>query len=199
MALPAILDIRDDLYRALEATGEDDAVAEEIETVLDRLDAFEERDVADRQGIVDEVDNQLLRVEERLNQRDDDEAVRALQAARNRLHIYRDSVEETDENLAVVETDVRQHDIDDTHEELPVGQVTMAATVANTGDPAEVVAFVSFYGDDGDEIETLRGPEFVVPEGDQERVEMEVDVPGDARYYAMSVAEVEGVRDGQSV
>ncbi|MFC4449624.1 hypothetical protein [Halorussus aquaticus] len=199
MSLPAILDIRDDLYRALEATGEVDAVAEEIETVLDRLDAFEDRDAADRQGIVDEVDNQLLRVEERLNQRDDDEAVRALQAARNRLHIYRDSVEETDENLAVVETDVRQHDIDDTHEELPVGQVTMTATVANTGDDAEVVAFVGFYGDDGDEIETLRGPEFAVPGGGQERVEMEVDVPGDARHYAMSVAEVEGVRDGQSV
>jgi hypothetical protein len=50
VALPILIDIHDDLYRALEATDEDDALAEEIETVLDRLDAFEDCDLLQREA-----------------------------------------------------------------------------------------------------------------------------------------------------
>lgn len=197
--LPAILDIRDDLYRALEDTREDADFAEEIETVLDRLDAFEERDLADREGVVDEIDNQLLRVEQRLEEEDDEEAARALQSARNRLHIYRQAREETDENLAVVDSDVRERDEAVTEGTLPVGEVTLTVTVANTGEDAEVAPLVTFYDEDGDEVESVRGPEFALGGGDQEQLEFAVDVPGDSAAYAVSVSEIGGVREGQSV
>jgi hypothetical protein len=192
VTLPLIIDIRDDLYRALEATDEDEALAEEIETVLDRLDAFEDRDRADREGIVDEVDNQLLRVEEQLA---DEEASRAIHSARNRLHIYRGSREQTDPNLAVVDSSVRQHEEPAADGVLPVGEVTVTVTVANTAADTEVVPLVTFYDEDADEVESVRGPEFDLSGGGQEQFELDVDVPGDATSYAVSVSDTGDVRE----
>lgn len=191
--IPAILDIRDDLRRALDETGDDERLAEEIETVLDSLDAFAERDRADREGVVDEIDNQLLRVEEELEQgdADDEAAARAIQSARNRLHIYRESREQTAENLVVVDSGVRQNDADERVTEgiLPVGVVTLTVTVANTGEDTEVVPVVTFYDEDGDDLESVRGPEFALGGGAEEQFEMELDVPGDATSYAVSVSD----------
>lgn len=192
MTLPPILDIRDDLYRAFEATGEDEALGEEIETVLDRLDAFEDRDAASRTGVIDEIDNQLLRVEERL---DDESASRAIQAARNRIHIYRESREATAEDLVVVESTVEEREDADADGLLPVGEVTVALTVANAGDDAEeVVPVVTLYDEGGDEVEAVRGPAFELLDGEQDYIEMVVDVPADASYYAASVVGA-GARD----
>ena len=192
--LPAILDVRDDLYRALEDTDEDEALAEELETILDRLDAFDDRDRADREGVVDEIDNQLLRIEQLLEERNDDEseaAARALQSARNRIHIYREHREQTAENLSVVDSGVRQRDDDErvTEGTLPVGEVVVTVTVANAGEDVEIVPIVTFYDGDGEDLETVRGPEFALDGGGQEQFEMEVDVPGDATSYAVSVSE----------
>lgn len=212
VTLPAIIDVRDDLHRALEATDdeESEALAAEIETVLDRLDAFENRDLAEREGVVDEIDNQLLRVEEQLA---DDEAARAIGSARNRLHIYRGTREATDANLAVVESSVRERDdrdrADRDHDRhrdsesarevervLPVGEetITVSLTVANTGEDTEVVPTVRLY-DDGDELEAIRGPEFSLAGGTQETFEFDVEVPADAESYGISVADTGGVRD----
>lgn len=190
--LPALIDVRDDLARALEETDGDEDLAAEIETVLDRLDAFEERDRADRGGIVDEVDNQLLRVEERL---DDEAAARDVQSARNRLHIYRENRQQTDANLAVVDSDVRAPDETEADGVLPVGEVTLSVTVANTGEDTEVVPVVTFYDEDADEIESVRGPEFVLPGGDQEQFEFDADAPADATSYAVSVSDTGDVRE----
>ena len=193
MPLPAIIDIRDDLQRALEEADrdEDDDLAREIETVLDRLDAFAERDRADRGGIVDEVDNQLLRVEEQL---DDEEAARALQSARNRLHIYRENREATDPNLSVVDSSVRQHEESDAEGVLPVGEVTLSVTVANTGEDTEIVPTVTFYDEAADEVDSVRGPEFPLADGEEATFELDVDVPADATSYAVSVADTGDVR-----
>jgi hypothetical protein len=212
--LPAIIDVRDDLYRALEATDRDEseALAEEIETVLDRLDAFQNRDLADRGGIVDEVDNQLLRVEEQLA---DDEAARAIGSARNRLHIYRETREATDPNLAVVDASVRQRDDRgrdpgrdsdsdadrDSHIDrvLPVSEatVTVSVTVANTGEDTDAVPTVTLF-EDGDELESIRGPEFHLPGGTQEQFEFDVEVPADATSYGVAVADTGDVRERRS-
>lgn len=186
MTLPPILDIRDDLYRAFEATGEDEALGEEIETVLDRLDAFEDRDLADRAGVIDDVDNQLLRVEERL---DDEDASRAIGAARNRIHIYRASRETTDPDLAVVTSSVHSPDHPDPDGLPPVGEVTVEVTVANTGGDTRVEPVVTFYDEAGDDLETVRGQAVDLPGGEQTHVEMDVDVPDDASYYAASAVE----------
>ena len=203
MPLPAIIDVRDDLYRALEATddAESESLAEEIETVLDRLDAFEDRDLAEREGIVDEIDNQLLRVEEQLA---DDEAARAIGSARNRLHIYRGTREASDPNLAVVKSSVRQHDDSgsdaETDRVLPVGEatVTVSVTVANTGEDTEVVPTVTLFDESADELESVRGPEFPLAGGTQEAFEFDVDVPGDATSYGISVADTGDVREQRS-
>ncbi|WP_276279307.1 DUF7553 family protein [Halorussus caseinilyticus] len=182
-SIPPIIDIRDDLRRAREATDED--VREDFETVRDRLDAFADRDRADREGVVDEIDNQLLRVEASL---DDEEASRAIQFARNRIHIYRENREQTDESLVVVDSGVRQHEEPDAEGVLPVGEVTLTSTVANTGDDAAIVPLVTFYDEGGDEVKSLRGPEFDLPAGVEEQIEMDVDVPSDASNYAVSVS-----------
>jgi hypothetical protein len=197
VSLPAIIDIRDDLHRALEEANrdEDDDLAEEIETVLDRLDAFADRDRADRGGIVDEVDNQLLRVEEQL---DDEEAARAIQSARNRLHIYRENREATDQNLSVVDSSARQHEDPDAGGVLPVGEVTLSVTVANTGEDTEIVPTVTFYDETASELDSVRGPEFPLTGGDQETFELDVDVPADGTSYAVSVADTGDVREQRS-
>ncbi|MFC4550717.1 MULTISPECIES: DUF7553 family protein [Halorussus] len=102
-SLPPVIDIRDDLDAARESTGDD--LNDEFETIRDRLDAFAERDRAgsDSEGVLDEIDNQLLRLEERT----DGDASRRIAAARNRIHIYRDSLDETASGLAVVESTAR--------------------------------------------------------------------------------------------
>jgi hypothetical protein len=183
-SIPPIIDIRDDLRRARDEADTD--VSDDFETVRDRLDAFGERDRADREGVVDEIDNQLLRVEELL---DDEEATRAVRSARNRLHIYRESLDGTDENLAVVDTGVRQHEEPEADGVLPVGEATLTVTVANTGDDAEVVPVVGFYDEEGDQVESVRGPAFDIAAGNEGQIELDVDVPSDATRYAVSAVE----------
>ncbi|WP_135805238.1 DUF7553 family protein [Halorussus marinus] len=189
--LPALIDIRDDLARAIEETDGDDDLRSELRTVSDRLDAFEERDRADRGGIVDEVDNQLLRVEERL---DDEAAARAVQSARNRLHIYRESRQQTDANLAVVDSTVRDSGGPGADEVVPVGEVTVAVTVANTGADTEIVPIVTFYDDRAAEVESVRGPEFALAGGEQAQFEFDADAPADATTHAISISDTGEVR-----
>lgn len=193
-SLPPVIDIRDDLNRAERETGPDaDA---EFETVRDRLDAFERRDRADREGVLDEIDNQLLRLEERL----DGEAARRIATARNRIHVYRDSLDRTAADLAVVETTARDRaereasDEDRADELLPVGDVTIAVTVANGGDDREVVPVVTIYDDDGEDLGTTSGPAVPIQAGEQRRIELDVDVPSRASYYATRVEAVDPER-----
>lgn len=184
-SIPPIIDIRDDLERAREETDED--VAEEFETVRDRLEAFADRRRADREGVLDEIDNELLRMEELL----DGEASRAIRAARNRIHVFRDSLEATGEDFVVVDYGVHQHEEPESDGVLPVGVVTMTVTVANSGDDAEVAPVVTFYDETGDELDSVRGPAFDLAEGAEERREFEVDVPEDAAYNAVSAVEAD--------
>lgn len=201
--LPDILDIRDDLNRALEETDEDEELGEEIDSVLDRLDAFVERDAADREGVIDEIDNQLLRVEERLEQDDSDaaeSAARSIQSARNRIHIYRENREQTAENLVVVDSGIRQRNDEAVVEgTLPVGEVTVSVTVANTGEETDVVPVVTFYDENGNDLGSVEGPEFALAEGTEEQFEMEIDTPSDATSYAVAVTETGNVHEQRSV
>lgn len=193
-SLPPVIDIRDDLNRAERETGPDaDA---EFETVRDRLDAFENRDAAAREGVLDEIDNQLLRLEERL----DGEASRRIAAARNRIHVYRDSLDRTAADLSIVETTARDRaereasDEDREEKLLPVGDVTITLTVANSGDDREVVPVVTIYDEDGDDLGTTRGPAVPLEAGAQRRIELDVDVPSRASYYAAAVEAVDSDR-----
>ncbi|WP_435176128.1 DUF7553 family protein [Halorussus sp. AFM4] len=186
-SIPPILDIRDDLRRAREETDAD--LDDELETVYDRLDAFADQDLGDVEGDLDVIDNELLRVEELL---DDEEAARALRSARNRIHIYRESREQTDEDLAVVDSGVEEAEDVGPAGLPPVGEVTLTATVANTGDDTEVVPVAAFYDEDGEEVGTVEGPAFDLPAGVEQRIHFDVDVPSEASLYGVSVVEVAG-------
>lgn len=177
------------MTRAREATDAD--VDEEFRTIRDRLDAFAERDAANRTGIVDEIDNQLLRVEAQL----DGEAARSVAAARNRLRIYRQTRDQTDDELAVVESHLQRPDesgSDLTVEDVHGQDVVVAATVANSGATRSVAPVATFYDADGTDLGSLSGPTTEVPEGDQRTVDIEGTVPDETAYYSVSLAEETG-------
>lgn len=185
-SLPPILDIRDDLNRAQEAA--DAEADEEFRTLRDRLDEFAERDAASREGVLDEIDNQLLRLEELLG----GEAARSIGAARNRIHNYRRARDETVDDVAVVTSSARERGAEDperTEAVLPVGEATVSVTVANAGDDREVVPVVTLFDERGDELETVRGESARLPAGEQRQFEVTLAVPSDATTYAASVVE----------
>jgi hypothetical protein len=151
--IPEIIDIRDDLDRAEAAAARE--LSEETETVRDRLGDFPERSAGDREGIVDSVDNELLRLEE---QAESDDASEYLQAARNRLQLFRDALGDADGDLVVVTTRLESdsHNSGGTDVTSFQGeQVRLELTVANVGGPAAGRPTVAFYDDENAEIETF--------------------------------------------
>jgi len=139
VTLPALIDVRDDLERVLAAVDEDDDLADETATVRDPLDAFEERDRADRGGIVD--------------------------------------------------SDARAPDEPADDDVVPVGEVPIRVTVANTVADTEIVPVVTSYDEDADDIETVRGPEFALTGGEQEQFESGADALADATSYIVSISD----------
>ncbi|MFC6724565.1 DUF192 domain-containing protein [Halobium palmae] len=88
--LPPILDLDDELDR-IERESEVD-VSDETDRIRDSLDEYAERDVERRGGesIVDDVENAVLDVRERVS----GEADRQAEAVLNRLRMYRESLGE---------------------------------------------------------------------------------------------------------
>lgn len=194
--LPAVLDVRDDLHRIREAVEDeedadaleagpdedlrDDALAAVVD-VRESLDEFAERDLADREGLLEDAENRLLALEERL----DGEAADRARAARNRVRLYREAVTRTPAPLAVMGTGFR--DADPAAEGLPVGDAVLSATVINDGDePRDAVLVVGFYAPDGTDLGEQVGPSVELDPEEQRTVEMSVGVPTDADYYTVA-------------
>ena len=182
--LPAVLDVRDDLRRA--RTEADRDVDDDVRDVYDRLEDVTERDRAGQESVLDEVDNELLRLEERV----DGEASRRIASARNRIRTYRESLSRATENLMVLETTFRRaEDEDETEvsfEDLRSEHAAVSATVVNEGDPREVIVAVGFYAGD-EELHEAVGPRIEIDASEQRTVELETDVPEDAEYYTVTV------------
>lgn len=178
--LPAILDVRDDLRRIAATTENADATAA-VEEVLDRLDEFADRDLADREGLLDDVENRLLALAERL----DGEAARRAEAARNRVHLYREAVTKTADALAVTATAPERVEADDGT--LPAGDAVLSVTVVNDVDETRAgVLLVTFYEDDGTELAEHVGPAVEFDPADQRTAEVPVTVPPEAAYYTVA-------------
>lgn len=201
MHLPPILDVRDDLRRALADAGDgdasdrgeferslDDDLADEYRAVVERLDEFAERDEADRQGLLDEIDNQLLRVEETVQ---DDDASREIRAIRERIHVYRDDLGNPGANLVVETAELRTPD----GEPAEVGDLrgrsgVLWARVLDNGSGRTVGVAATFVGEWGDVLSEGTSPAADLEPGETETFEFEVAVPEDAVDWAVVPAEV---------
>lgn len=184
--IPEIIDVRDDLDRAEEAASGD--LSGETGTVRDLLGDFAEGSAGDREGIVDSVDNELLRLEE---QTESDGASEHLQAARNRLQLFRDALADADGDLVVVTTRLEP----DSHTNsggtdvasFQGERVRLELTVANVDGPATGRPTVAFYDDESAEIGTFSADPVDFDEGEQRTVDLDASVPTDATRYAAGV------------
>lgn len=182
-SLPAVLDIRDDLNRARE--NADEEARAELDDVRERLDALADRDRADREGVLDEVDNRLLRIETRA----DGETERRIGVARERIRLYRES-RDAGEGLSVLESRFRDRSGEDPITEELLGEdARLLVTVVNEGDDREVSVAATFYGPDGDELDAFRADAGFVGGGQQETFELDLRVPSEAEYYTVAATE----------
>ncbi|MEA5389455.1 hypothetical protein VB779_22195 [Haloarculaceae archaeon H-GB11] len=179
--LPGIIDLRDDLASAQQASDND--VDEEIADVLAKLDRLSRPDGADSMGVLDDVENTLLRLQERET---DADAGRRFEAARNRIQIFRDATVDSDDDLVVIESRVTERDTDSEVRITDVDEepVTVHATLANVGDATEGVVEAVFYGADGDVLHTASAP-IELHAGDEGTVTLSTTAPVDADYSAV--------------
>lgn len=178
--LPAMIDVRDNLEYVRRTTDRDD-VTETLDTVDDRLERFAAREDVDRQGILDEIDNELLSIE----QRTDGDVERRIRASRNRIQIYRDARAEADDTIVPV----------DSKADLPGGATTVGdattvdgevefeLTVVNEGETRAFDVLIAFTDDDGDVVELVEAEGGTVASNEEVTVTVETAVPDDATSY----------------
>lgn len=161
--LPKVLDIRDDLRRAEEATDAD--VREEAEGVLGLLEEYT-GDGPAGSGNLDEADERLLRMEE---QTDSDVAAERFQAARNRIRLFRESISGDDDGLLVLHTERTGDEV--------------KSTVVNNADAAAIgTVSVAFYDGDGTELGTAT-VEATFDAGEERTLTVSTDVPARTERY----------------
>jgi len=181
--LPAVLDIRDDLRAAL-----DDSEAEiddQVSVIYDRLEDFTERERASQESLLDDVDDDLLELQERCS----GDAARRIEAARNRIHTYRDSFDDASENIAVLETTFRtvESETEARLADLADERGVVSATVINESEPREIMLAVTFYDADDDTVDEVVGDDIRLDADEQRQVDVETRVPGSADHYTVTV------------
>ena len=178
--LPTVLDIRDDLRAARESSDRD--VEDDVKAVVGRLEEYAERDIGDREGLLDDIDNQLLRLQE---QALDDESAERFQAARNRIHIFRDSLAGQTGGPVVIDAHLTEVDSETERglDELRSTEATVRTTVVNEGDAGDVLVEAGFYDDDNGRVESTESDRFEMDAGEQQTVTLEAVVPEKADYY----------------
>ena len=178
--LPTVLDVRDDLRAARDASDRD--VDDDVEAVVGRLEEYADRDIGDREGLLDDVDNHLLRLQE---QASDDTAAERFQAARNRIHVFRGSLAGQAGGPVVLDAHLTEVDSEDERglDELRGAEATVRATVVNEGDAGDVLVETGFYDADSEQIEATESNRFAMDAGEQQTVTLETSVPEDTDYY----------------
>ena len=107
------------------------------------LDEYGAHDVDSDEGNLDEIDEELLRLQEQGN----DEADEYFQSARNRIRLFRESLNGEREEFIVVTTRPGSDG----------GDETLNVTVVNnTGESTSGRVTVTFYVADGNELETTK-------------------------------------------
>lgn len=178
-SLPRIIDIRDDLEQAQSASEND--IEEDVSDVLSQLEQYSDPDRRHQVGLLDTAENTLLRLQE---QEGSEKATRRLQAARNRIEIFRNAISDTATELVVVDSEIRDSNADSEmrverlQEEIGEARVS----VVNLGEPTDGLVEVSFYDDDGMSLGNTVTT--IALDSDEERtVTLDVEVPADTVHY----------------
>jgi hypothetical protein len=191
--LPPLLAMSDELDR-LERKADADVRAE-LDEVRTRLDEYASRERGDerredgRDSLLDDVDNTLLGLRERLS----GDADRQAEALQNRVRQFRDSRAGSSDTLSLAEPRLESRG-----SVVDVGdhggrQVDLVTTLVNTGEAGDGVVRVGFYGDDGTLDRRVELHESAVEAGERRDVGATVTVPDGATHYDVSVV------DGRSV
>ena len=176
--VPEILDIQDDLQPARETAEHD--IDEDIENVLDLLQTYEDREYGDREGLLDRIDEELLRLEEQV---ESDHTRLHLQAARNRIRIYRDTMSKSATDVGITATDLTTADTED--------QTTLHVTILNEGEPTTVTVIVTFYDEDFTEVETTRSEPVECDADTEVTIDLELEPPNEYAHYVPAVQKQE--------
>lgn len=203
---PSIIAVDDDLQSIESAVAGDPADA--IRDARTSLERFEVREAASQASLLDDVDASLLRAQEQVT----GDAARRLEGIRNRLRIYRDSVSQTGEDLAVIDATVRVTEDGDEvgdrnrHEEtgttveeearaeiaqLHGESVEFVVTVVNGGTDRRVVIVVELYDEAGEEVRDVATDELVFEADEQVSVTLELEVPEDTAYVSATALDAE--------
>lgn len=184
--IPKIIDLSDDLDRAQAAADAD--LSGEIEAVDGLLEEFVAEPARDREGILDQIENELLALQERVGS---DEASEHLQAARNRLELFRDAFADADTDLVITTT--RLEPAAGTPGEgtgvaaLQGRRIHAELTVANVGGPTAGRPTVTFYDDANASVGTVVADPVEFDGGEQRTIGVDASVPEEATQYAASV------------
>lgn len=173
--IPDILDVRTDLEQAQETSDQD--IGDDIDDVLDLIRTYEDRDYGSRQSLLDQIDEELLRLEE---QAESDHTRLHVQAARNRIRLYRDAMSESATDFGILATELTADEDE---------RATLQVTVVNSGEPRTVDVVVTFYDEDFEELETTRSDPIECGSNAEETVEMDVVLPDDYAHYVPAVRE----------
>ncbi|WP_089823527.1 hypothetical protein [Halogranum amylolyticum] len=191
--LPPLLAMSDELDR-LERKADADVRAE-LDEVRTRLDEYASRERGDerredgRDSLLDDVDNTLLRLRERLS----GDADRQAEALQNRVRQFRDSRAGSSDTLSLAEPRLESGGT-----VVDVGdhggrQVDLVTTLVNAGEAGDGVVRVGFYGDDGTLDRRVDLHESAVDAGERRDVTATVIVPDGATHYDVSVVDARSV------
>ncbi|WP_207589209.1 hypothetical protein [Halomontanus rarus] len=195
---PAIIAVDDDLA-SIESTvsGDPQTAVAEARSSLEEF-ANSEATSRARSSHLDDADAALLRAQEQTS----DRPARRLEAIRNRIRIYRESVSQTGEDLAVIEATIRTEEDEgegDSEGERGDSVVTglhgemaeLVVTVVNGGTDRRVVVAVTFYDETGTELDDAATAEHAFGADEQATLSLEVVVPEGAAYYTVTALDAQ--------
>ncbi|RDI69660.1 DUF7553 family protein [Halopelagius longus] len=195
--VPRIIDIRDNLERAREESDGD--IDDELDAVEEQIAEYTERtetEGTDEEGVLDTVDNRLLKLETRA----DGAVEEQLHAARNRIHLFRNARSGAVDGVSVIDVETRFADAgtDKIEDDAAGEEVEFWVVLANDGEERSVTVEIPFYRDD-EEVTRVRGESIRLGANVQETVTLITDVPQEAEYYTVDIDTTDSVETSSSV
>lgn len=183
---PAIIAVGDQL-ESIQGTVAGDA-ATAVADARAELREFDAREATHNASMLDDAENLLLRAQEQVS----GEPARRIEAVRNRLRIYRETVARSDDGLAVIDSHLRTESEGEASVDILRGETAqLVATVVNGGEDRRVLVDVGFYADDGTELEEVASEPVSIGANEEVAIDLEVVVPEGADYYGTAALDAD--------
>lgn len=137
------------------------------------LDEYASHELDSDEGKLDEIDEELLRLQEQ----GDDEADEYFQSARNRIRLFRESLNGEGKEFIVVTTRLSSDDAD---------SMLDVTVVNNTGESTNGRVTVTFYDEDGNELKTTASETTEFDPEEQRTVSVPIERPEESERYVAS-------------